>query len=61
MGDWKAVRTGSAAGTMELYDLRRDTGERDNVAGSHPDIVNRIAAIMKTAHTKSDYWPVKGE
>jgi arylsulfatase A-like enzyme len=61
MGDWKAVRTGGAAGTMELYDLHQDTGERNNVAGSHPDIVNRIAAIMKTAHTKSDYWPVKGE
>ena len=37
-GDWKAVRL-KPDGPIELYDLRADVGEQQNVAGRTPDLV----------------------
>jgi arylsulfatase A-like enzyme len=59
MGDWKAVRLAPDK-PLELYNLAADLGEKDNVAGKHPDIVARIEAALKTARTESKDWPVKG-
>jgi hypothetical protein len=41
-----------------LYDLDIDLGETTDVAGQHPDIVEQIAQIMKTAVTPSDRYPI---
>ncbi|MFN2121138.1 MAG: hypothetical protein ACK2T0_12140 [Anaerolineales bacterium] len=41
MGTWKAVRH-APSGAIELYDLRQDIGEENNVATEHADIVNRV-------------------
>jgi arylsulfatase A-like enzyme len=57
MGDWKGVRPGSHA-PLELYDLKTDLGEKNNVAAAHPDVAKRIAEIMKTARTDSKNFPV---
>jgi len=59
MGYWKGVRNGVGAnpdGPIELYDLRRDLGEKTNIAGKHPDVVKKIAELMKRAHTDSPMW-----
>jgi arylsulfatase A-like enzyme len=58
-GDWKAVRNG-AGGAIELYDLARDEGERNNLASRHPDIVAEADALMKSARTDDPNWPVAG-
>jgi arylsulfatase A-like enzyme len=64
MGDWKGVRLNVARnpnGPIELYNLKDDIGETTNVAAQHPDIVAKLEAYMKAAHTPSEHWPMPGE
>lgn len=58
MGDWKAVRPGPGR-PIELYDLRTDVGETQNVADRHPTTVGNASDIMRTARRESPEWPVK--
>ncbi len=55
---WKAVRHGTKA-PVELYDLKSDLGEKDNVAAKHPEVVAKIEAYLKTARTDSAEFPVR--
>ncbi|MFT5493025.1 MAG: arylsulfatase A-like enzyme [Limisphaerales bacterium] len=51
--DWKAVRLNiikNPNAPIELYNLNDDIGEENNVADQHPDIVARMAAILKKEH-----------
>ncbi len=60
MGDWKAVRRDidrTPQGSTELYNLKDDIGEKNNVASSNPEIVKKMEGIMKEAHTPSDVFP----
>jgi arylsulfatase A len=60
-GDWKGVRlnvAGNPDGPIELYNLRDDIGEKDNIAEQRPDIVAKISEYMKTAWTRSEHWPL---
>jgi len=56
MGDWKAVRKNIFKGnmTLELYDLKSDPAESNDVAAQNPDIVAQIEAIMKREHTPAE-------
>ena len=58
MGDWKAVRLKKGA-PLELYDLKRDSGEKENVAQKNAPIIAKIEAYLKTARTDSTEWPLK--
>src|SRR5947209_1166511 len=58
VGDWKALRFGPH-GPIELYDLRADVGEQQNVAGSHSDVVAKAEKFLDAARTPSDRWPLK--
>ena len=58
MGDWKAVRPAADA-PLELYNLRTDPGEKENVAEKNPQTVTRIEDYLKTARTESEHWPAK--
>ena len=58
MGDWKAIRHGPLQ-PLELYNLKTDIGEQDNVAEKYPDIVEKIEQYLKTARTESEYWQLK--
>ncbi len=58
MGDWKMVRLGPEK-APELYNLKTDLAEKENVAGQHPDIVAKFAEYLKTARTESKDWPIK--
>jgi arylsulfatase A-like enzyme len=58
MGDWKAVRLKLGA-PLELYNLKADIGERNNVAAKNPEVVAKMEAFLKTARTDSQEWPIK--
>lgn len=59
MGDWKAVKEGlnkNPDAPLELYDLSKDTGEQNNVAGQFTEIVSRIEKIIKNEHVDSKFF-----
>jgi arylsulfatase A-like enzyme len=49
-GNWKAVKNRPNA-AFELYNLATDEAEEHNVAAEHPDVMQRIEAICREAHT----------
>ncbi len=57
MGDWKAVRLGTKL-PIELYNLKTDLGEKNNVAAAHPEVVQRFEEFLRTARTESELWPI---
>ncbi len=59
-GPWKAVRN-QWGQPLELYNLRHDPAESNNIAKDHADVIARIETYMKTAHTDSENWPVPQE
>lgn len=46
MGKWKAVRHRSDE-AFELYDLEKDVGEENNIAGQHSGVMRKIEAYIK--------------
>jgi arylsulfatase A-like enzyme len=67
-GDWKAIRRNlnpgpkakdQKPGAVELYDLAADPAEKTDVAGTHPDVVARLRAVMDREHVKSDLFPLR--
>jgi len=56
-GDWKAVRNGPSA-AIELYDLKADSGEKNDLAAAKPELVAKAEALMKTARTDDPNWPM---
>ena len=61
VGDWKAIRQNMTRGnlTVELYNIREDIGETRNLAEQHPDIVQRLTAMMDEQHVPSELFPLK--
>ena len=56
-GDWKLVRYNvfePENTTTELYDLKTDIGEQNNVAENHPEVVKELLELMKTARTRTE-------
>jgi hypothetical protein len=49
MEQWKAVRPRRNAG-WELYDLRQDVGETNDLAARHPDVLAKMKAFAAQAH-----------
>lgn len=62
MGNWKATRQKLNMKRMaiELYDLSKDPNETKDVAGEHPEVVKRMAAIMAKEHVPSALFPLPG-
>ena len=61
IGSWKAERLNvSRPGepTIELYDLRTDIGQTNNLASGHPDIVRKVEEIVARAHTPNLMFPL---
>jgi arylsulfatase A len=48
-GDWKAIRLERKLET-ELYNLKTDPGEKNNVAAANPEVVRKMEAMLKAAH-----------
>jgi len=57
MGNWKGVRL-DVGGKIELYDLRTDVSEVNDVAAGHPETVESIGRLMETARFDSPEFPV---
>ena len=57
MGRWKAIRP-KPEQKIQLYDLDKDIGERNDVADANPKIVTKMTEIMKTGSTESDVFPL---
>lgn len=60
-GDWKAVRQQLSKDIIktELYHLTSDMAESTDVAEKQPEIVTKLAAIMKREHSTSVLFPLK--
>ncbi len=57
MSDWKGVRS-SVDRPLELYDLRTDLGEVNDVAAAQPEIAARLIGIMESDRTPSELFPL---
>jgi arylsulfatase A-like enzyme len=58
-GNWKLVCyqvQDPSKATTELYDLGKDIGEQQNVAGQNPEIVKELLALMKGARIPSEVF-----
>jgi len=61
LGNWKAVGQDllkKPDAPIELYDLSVDSGEKNDVASKNPDILKKIAGIMKAEHRPSREFPL---
>ena len=59
-GDWKVVAVKKDA-PLELYNLKEDITESNNLAEAHPEIVAEFEAEMEAIRTPSANWPLPGE
>jgi arylsulfatase len=61
MGDWKGLRRNLHRGNtkLELYNLKTDVSEQNDVAAQHPAIVQRIEMILREQHQPSALFPIK--
>ena len=57
MGDWKAVRL-KPNQKIQLFNLKTDLGEQNDVADQHPEIMARIEDILTNGRTKSEVFPL---
>jgi len=60
-GDWKGVRLNVStqqSSPIELYDLKTDPRETNNIASRHHTIIQQIEAMMNHAYTPNKDWPL---
>lgn len=55
MGDWKMV---VKKGVPELYNLKKDIHEDNNVASKNPKIVKKMVEIIRSQHIPNPYFSV---
>ncbi|UXX81101.1 arylsulfatase [Reichenbachiella carrageenanivorans] len=59
-GDWKAVAYNmkkNGYDNIELYNIKEDESEQNNVADSHPELVAELKQIMIDEHQDSQLFP----
>ncbi len=62
--NWKLIRYQvfiPAKTTTELYDLSKDPGEENNIAGNHPEIVSKLLKVMAESRVPSDVFKFQSE
>jgi arylsulfatase A-like enzyme len=57
-GDWKAVKNSPSA-AIELYDLKSDSAEKNDLAAQKPELVQKANRLMKEAHVDDPNWPMR--
>jgi len=63
MGQWKGIRQRMLRNNptplkIELYNLRKDPSESNDVAEQYPEFVAQIREIMKREHVPSERFPI---
>ena len=59
MGRWKGIRLNcykGPDGPLLLYDLENDLAEEQDVAEQHPEIVLKMAELLRQQHSDSAIW-----
>jgi arylsulfatase A-like enzyme len=56
LGPWKSVQR-SPGSAVELYDLKTDLGETNDVAAANPAVVKRVKAAFAEAHSDCKHFP----
>ena len=62
LGNWKGVKLNVSRNenaAIELYNLKTDPRETNNIASKNPKIVQQIETLMKQAYTANSDWPLK--
>ena len=59
IGDWKAVRY-NLNSDIELYDIKNDEGETNNLARFHSDIIKQAQNIFKYSRSEVNGFPYGG-
>ncbi|MDP6468965.1 MAG: arylsulfatase [Pirellulaceae bacterium] len=58
-GDWKILQS-RPAGSFELYNIRNDISEENNLADKHPDIVDRMKSLIEQSRTPEiEFAPIE--
>jgi arylsulfatase A len=57
-GDWKAVRNGPSK-PIEIYDLKTDATESQNLAAEKTELVAKAEAMMKAARVDDPNFPLR--
>ena len=57
--EWKAIKLSSKGSKLELYNLKTDLGEENDVAAQYPDIVAKAEKAFADNRVLSDMWPLK--
>ena len=60
-GNWKGVKLDVSKrvdSPIELYDLKTDPQEKNNIASQRPNVVKQIQAMMKEAYVPNFEWPL---
>jgi arylsulfatase A-like enzyme len=63
-GKWKAIRNNlydNPEAPVELYNLKKDVAESDNIAEQHPEKVEEMKKLMEEARTYDPNWKLLKE
>ena len=63
-GDWKLVRYNvfiPEETTTELYNIKEDLSEQNNLAEQHPELVNELMELLNSARVESEVFVFCGE
>lgn len=55
--NWKGI-VDNSTGSYEIYDLKNDPGESNNLTNARPDLISRFKEIINEAYTPSENYPV---
>ena len=57
MSDWKGIRLGQGE-KIQLYNLKKDFSEEHDVAENHPENIDKIKKIMKSAYIPNESYKI---
>lgn len=58
-GHWKGIRERSPDAPLQVFDLKNDIAEKNNVAADNPEITAKLDNYLKTVRSETPDWPIK--